>query len=144
MQTVVYMLLIRYTNASVTILSYNLLICLCFSGDTFTCIAMVTNNGSDWLTEVSVADQPDCSYYLMLPGQTFNCSVIFTVNQTDFDNAEGSSKQITINTTAHPLSNTSSVVQRWTSAYVHLIIRRSLSITLDAGNHSVHTAGKAC
>lgn len=83
------------------------IVCLSLSGGNSSCSAVVTNNGSDWLTNVNVADQPDCSYYLMLPGQTFNCSVMFTAIQTEQNSTDAN---VTAEVSAVPLSNTSSVI----------------------------------
>ena len=113
------------------------------AGDNITCTAVITNTGQDWLGEIDLAGQVNCSHLLLLPGTSITCSVKSAITQADLDNfdAYGISKPITAHALAYGLSNTSQLIDDVETISLPLLVYTGLHLTCDVRPTLVSKAG---
>lgn len=105
---------------------------------------MITNKGNEWLTDVSLIGQNNCSYYLLAPGRAVTCHLRVQLTQHDLDSfdAEQTLKQVTAHVEGYALSNTSRMLEHQDAASVPLVTYSGLSLSMTAAPAVVATAGK--
>lgn len=113
------------------------------AGANVTCTSVITNTGTDWLHDVTVAGQ-DCESFLLKPGMSTTCQTHHLTTQTHFDNydAYGELFEAAVAVQAHSLSNSSRVVFAQDAAHIELLLEPAITLFLRASTNLVTAAGE--
>jgi hypothetical protein len=114
---------------------------LCTAGTNVSCTALITNTGTDWLHDVTVAGHPSCETLLLGPGKSTYCQTYHITAQSNFDNFDpyGELFEAAVSVQAYSLSNSSHIVY---AAHVELLLQPAITLILQASTGLVSSAGE--